>query len=408
MWLCPGFGLGCAWSQASYFFHEVQAGETLWSISKAYGISVERLRDFNGGLQISNSIKAGEFLIVPADVLERPQRPAAPKNSGEGNETAVLPASVFGGEATSVHQHVEPPLPELALVSPVAPELALVSPVEADKPQKPHASAAAPAVKPTATLTDKPDAKPGVKSEAKSAAKPDAKADSKTKAKPKADSAAAAKPKASESGRASRSGQAKNKPKAGGKGSGSSSAGSGASGSQSKNSSELAYNSSSATAQTVSGGRWKRGHAPKAADKGKGTADASDSGVTKTKTPEEMVAFAKKFLGTPYVYGGDTPAGFDCSGFVQSVCRYAGVNIPRVADDQYYRAGKPVPKGEERQGDLVFFETDPSWPGPSHVGICLGNGEFIHASSSGSVRINSLSQDYYKARFLGSKRVLES
>jgi len=112
-----------------------------------------------------------------------------------------------------------------------------------------------------------------------------------------------------------------------------------------------------------------------------------------------VVQTAYKYLGVPYVWGGTTPAGFDCSGFVQRVYAENGVSIPRTADVQF-EAGKPVIDLEP--GDLVFFTTYA--PGASHVGIYLANSYFIHASSSGYVRINSLQEDFYKSVFLGGKR----
>lgn len=112
-----------------------------------------------------------------------------------------------------------------------------------------------------------------------------------------------------------------------------------------------------------------------------------------------VVQTAYKYLGVPYVWGGTTPAGFDCSGFVQRVYAENGVSIPRTADVQF-EAGKPVIDLEP--GDLVFFTTYA--PGASHVGIYLANSYFIHASSSGYVRINNLQEDFYKSVFLGGKR----
>ena len=417
LWLGPGFGLGCARSQASYFFHEIQPGETLWAIAKAYGISVERLQEFNGGLEGSSHIKAGEFLIVPADVLERPQPPVVkrPQSGSEGGELAVRPGSVFGTETPDNSADGDAP-PGLVELAPPEPELALVSPIEADKPQvRPAARPQSGNKGKSAQPAPKQQAKPSVSAQSRAA---DAKTGKSSAAKPQAADAksgksASSKSSGAKSGQtASASSQAKaerpwskSRAKDGKDGKKAQPQDKSAS-SDRKKDSELAMNTAPSASQTVSGGRWRRGQAPRE-NKGRDRDKPGKDGQQAQKTPEQMVAFAKKFLGTPYVYGGDTPAGFDCSGFVQSVCRYAGVNIPRVADDQYYRAGKPVPKGKEREGDLVFFETDPSWPGPSHVGICVGNGEFIHASSSGSVRIDSLDKEYYKVRFLGSKRVLE-
>jgi len=110
---------------------------------------------------------------------------------------------------------------------------------------------------------------------------------------------------------------------------------------------------------------------------------------------------ALRFLGTPYVFGGTSGYGFDCSGYVQHVFAMVGVHIPRMADEQYY-AGSRI-QGRPLAGDLVFFQTYES--GPSHVGIYLGSGRFVHASSSHGVMVSSLGDSYWSARYLGAKRL---
>ncbi len=115
-----------------------------------------------------------------------------------------------------------------------------------------------------------------------------------------------------------------------------------------------------------------------------------------------LLAAARRYLGTPYVWGGEDPTGFDCSGYVQYLCRLQGVYLPRTADLQFLE-GRAVPPGKERPGDLVFFETYA--PGASHVGLYLGGGDFIHASSVGYVRISNLFEDYFSTRYLGARRV---
>jgi cell wall-associated NlpC family hydrolase len=108
-------------------------------------------------------------------------------------------------------------------------------------------------------------------------------------------------------------------------------------------------------------------------------------------------------MGVPYVWGGMSPNGFDCSGFSKYVLSKHGISIPRTAAEQY-TAGTSVSKSNLRVGDLVFFTTYK--PGPSHLGFYLGNGDFIHASSSKGVTISNLSSTYYSSRYIGARRVI--
>ena len=116
-----------------------------------------------------------------------------------------------------------------------------------------------------------------------------------------------------------------------------------------------------------------------------------------------IVSTAQKFMGVPYVFGGTTPKGFDCSGLVQYVFKMHGVSIPRLADEQY-TIGKSVSRNQLSAGDLVFFNTDSS--GISHCGIYVGDGKFLHASSSRGVRIDSLDSEYWKPKYVGARKVV--
>jgi cell wall-associated NlpC family hydrolase len=115
-----------------------------------------------------------------------------------------------------------------------------------------------------------------------------------------------------------------------------------------------------------------------------------------------LIAAGRKFMGVPYVWGGETPAGFDCSGFTQYVMKENGITIPRTAAEQF-AAGTPVDKADLRVGDLVFFTTYK--PGASHVGFYMGDGKFLHASSGAKqVTVSRLDETYYSQRYIGARR----
>lgn len=132
------------------------------------------------------------------------------------------------------------------------------------------------------------------------------------------------------------------------------------------------------------------------------TSTVSRSSESRAKSAS-IIATAKSYMGVPYVWGGTSPKGFDCSGFVNYVFLKNGITLPRTAAT-IYQKGTAVSKANLLPGDLVFFSTYA--PGASHVGIYIGNGDFIHASSSKGVTINDLSNSYYSERYIGAKRVL--
>ncbi|ERT57796.1 C40 family peptidase [Megasphaera vaginalis (ex Srinivasan et al. 2021)] len=116
----------------------------------------------------------------------------------------------------------------------------------------------------------------------------------------------------------------------------------------------------------------------------------------------KIVSSAYRYLGVPYVFGGNTPSGFDCSGFTRYVFSHNGITLPRMADEQYL-VGASVRRRDLVPGDLVFFSTYAS--GVSHSGIYVGDDNFISATSSGGIRIDSLNSDYWSSRYVGAKRV---
>lgn len=116
-----------------------------------------------------------------------------------------------------------------------------------------------------------------------------------------------------------------------------------------------------------------------------------------------ILAEADKYRGVPYVFGGTTPSGFDCSGYVKYVFAKQGIALPRLADEQY-NVGVEVSRANLKAGDLVFFETYE--PGPSHSGIYIGDGKFISATSSRGVAVADLDTGYWGERYIGAKRVM--
>ncbi len=121
---------------------------------------------------------------------------------------------------------------------------------------------------------------------------------------------------------------------------------------------------------------------------------------------EKIVAEAKKYLGVRYVYGGTSPSGFDCSGFVYYVYRQCGYSITRTATAQN-SVGAKVDRANMQPGDIIIF-LNGARSAIGHAGLYIGNGQFIHASSGGGkVMISSLSESYYNTRFYSARRVVK-
>ena len=107
---------------------------------------------------------------------------------------------------------------------------------------------------------------------------------------------------------------------------------------------------------------------------------------------------ATRYLGAPYVWGGASPTGFDCSGLVTHVFARVGVSIPHNAAQQY-AYGTAVSRAGLEPGDLVFFNR------LHHNGIYLGEGRFIHATKPGGVKISRLDDDWFRSRWVGARRL---
>ncbi len=115
---------------------------------------------------------------------------------------------------------------------------------------------------------------------------------------------------------------------------------------------------------------------------------------------------AAQFLGVPYVWGGTSPNGFDCSGLVQYVYAQLGYNLARVAADQM-KEGIPVSRDELMPGDIIGFSSAGLGGYASHIGIYVGDGMMIHAPSTGDVvKYTSIDSAYYTSRFAGARRII--
>lgn len=124
--------------------------------------------------------------------------------------------------------------------------------------------------------------------------------------------------------------------------------------------------------------------------------------VSAAVNKDQVLNTAKEYLGTPYAFGGNSVNGFDCSGYTQHVYNKLGVELPRTTLQQAYK-GDPVSKSELKTGDLVFFKNTYR-KGISHVGIYVGDNQFISATNDG-VTIASLSNPYWGPKYAGGRRV---
>jgi len=129
--------------------------------------------------------------------------------------------------------------------------------------------------------------------------------------------------------------------------------------------------------------------------------DSSESSPAPPSKYGGVIGIAMQYLGVPYVWGGASPSGFDCSGLVMYVYAQVGVSLPHNAAMMYNSVGVYVSRDQLEQGDLVFFD------GLGHMGMYIGGGQFIHAPHTGDVvKISSLYESWYASTYVGAKRVI--
>ena len=139
-----------------------------------------------------------------------------------------------------------------------------------------------------------------------------------------------------------------------------------------------------------------------------GCAPAAYIAPTETLNPSNVIHTALSLKGKPYRYGGVTPDGFDCTGFLLHVFSEFGVQFPRTTSRLAHK-GKKIAKRNLLPGDIVFFHTIGIFPKPTHAGLYIGEGQFIHAGTSepSGVRVDSLKHPYYDRRFLFGRRLFK-
>lgn len=140
--------------------------------------------------------------------------------------------------------------------------------------------------------------------------------------------------------------------------------------------------------------------APKEVSEQEETVKAANKSDYQTFDVNQLLQGAKDHIGTRYSWGGTSPDGFDCSGYIQYVFKQKNIQLPRTVSEMWNVATRV---DQPSVGDLVFFETYKK--GPSHAGIYMGNNQFIHASESRGVQVSELSETYWQERYLGARRI---
>src|SRR5699024_6522717 len=160
---------------------------------------------------------------------------------------------------------------------------------------------------------------------------------------------------------------------------------------------KLSYDGSSSAPDTQTGSA----ETTNTSNSGDSSSSESSSSGGGSYNTDVLINTAKNYIGVPYVWGGASPSGFDCSGFIYYAYKQAGMDISRTSTDGYYNRSYHV--NNPQVGDLVFF-SGTYRSGISHMGIYIGNNQMIHASTSSGVQTVSLSNPYWSKHFDSYKR----
>jgi cell wall-associated NlpC family hydrolase len=375
--------------------YTVKSGDSLWAIARSYGTTVSELKSQNG--LTSNLIRIGQQLTIPNSKSEIPVSVSTTPNTyvvQKGDSLSVIGARFnLSVSQLKTINHLPSDTIRVGQTLNVADSGSTykVSAVSTPTAEKPMAKSEVNGVEKPATSSDTTQ-KPVVATDSTDTNKTVANSDSTTPEKPTVSSESSQKPVAAADSTDTKKTVANSdsttpeKP---------------AVSSESSQKPVAAADSSETQKPVVKSDSTSAAPSHLTVDQKPVVKTESDVAQKATETSSSSVQAvideAQKYIGTPYRWGGNTPAGFDCSGFTKYVFSNVGMALPRTTETQW-EATTPV--SSPRIGDLVFFQTYKI--GPSHVGIYLGNNKFISAASQGVV-ISDLTATYWKSRYLGAR-----
>jgi cell wall-associated NlpC family hydrolase len=357
--------------------YNVKSGDSLWAIARTYGTTVKELKSTNG--LTTNMIRVGQQLIIPA---------ANGNATSDSVSTATYDTTSYvvkkGDSLSAIGARYNLTVSELKSMNKLTSNTIIVGNILKLRTDRANAAANNTTAETTSTVQI-----PAVTAEANAKENTAAPATSPTVVTPvpstasqtEQEPAASGAPKAAPESPASATPQAAPK-----------SVAPAAPQAAQKSVASVAPQGVQKSSAPVTPQAIQKPAAPATSQVAQKPAAAAASNV------QEIIGEARKYIGAPYLWGGNTPSGFDCSGFVKYVFAKFGVSLPRTTETQWTAT---TPVNSPSIGDLVFFQTYKT--GPSHVGIYLGNNQFISAASSG-VTISNMTSSYWGPRYLGARK----